>query len=144
MRENPGHPGKGQCHCFFSRRKFTLHTWGWCTVWLTGSLLQLIEVLVPFMRRKCAVLDPAVSSTTHYGQGICLRSLTRYKSPSPVKFSAMDSSNTPNHNALVRQVIVCDFETLAARPYLLNRTTRTFIACCSHYESCDPTIPSSA
>ena len=86
-------------------------------------------------------MDPAVISTPHYGHGIFLWSLTRYESPTPVHFRAMASSDILACNAPGWHAILHDFATLAARPYLLKRPTRTFIACCSQSESREPTMP---
>ena len=96
------------------------------------------------MWRRCAVMDPAVSSTSHSGHRIRLRSLTHYKSTTPVHFSTMAYSDIPALNAPGWYVIVRDLVTLPARPYLLKMPTRTFIACCSQSGSRDPTMPSSA
>ena len=131
MWEDPRHPGKGQGHRFVDRCKLTLYTWGWCTVWLTGSQIQSIAGSVLCMWLRCDTMDPMVSSTPHSGHGIHLRSLTRYEYPNPVHFSAMASSDIPICNASVWHVILCDLETLATRSYLLKRPTRTFIACYS-------------
>ena len=92
----------------------------------------------------CAVIDPVVSSNPHSGQGIRLISLTQYKSPTPVQFSTMACSNIPACNATGSQVILHNFSTLAAMPYLLNRPTRTLITCCSQSGSHKPTTPSSS
>ena len=99
------------------------YTWCWYTVWMNVSQLQLIADLFPCMRRRCVVMDPAVSSTSHSGHGICVWNLTWYESPTPVHFSAMASSNIPSCNDLGWQFIVRDFATLVARPYLLKRPT---------------------
>ena len=83
-------------------------------------------------------------SNPHYGRGIRLRSLTRYESFIPVHFSSMASSDIPAHNATIWHVILYNFVTLDSRTYLLNRLTNTFIACCSHFELHEWTMPSLA
>ena len=85
----------GQGHRFVDCGKFTPYTGGWCTVWLTGSQLQSIAGSVPYMRQRCAVMDPAVRSTPYSGHGIRLQSLNRYESLTTVHFSAMASSDIP-------------------------------------------------
>ena len=65
---------------------------------MTNSRFQSITGFVPCMRRRCAVMDPAVSSTPHSGHRIRLRSLARYESPTPVHFSAMAFSDIPACN----------------------------------------------
>ena len=96
--EGSGHTGKGQGYFFFNCRKLTSYTWGWCSLWMTSSQLQLMGGFVPCMRWRCAVMYPTVSSTSYSGHGICLQSLTRYDSPTPVHFNAMDSSDIPARN----------------------------------------------
>ena len=96
MREYPGHLGKGQGHCFVVQGNLTSYTWGWCNAWLTGSQLQFVAGSVLCMRRRCAIVDPGVSSTRHSSRGIRPWSLTQYESPIPVHFSAMASSDIPS------------------------------------------------
>ena len=144
MQEDPGYSGEVQGHFFVVRGIFTSYTWGWCNVWLTGSRIWSIASLVLCMWWRCAVMEPAVSSTPHSGHGIHFRSITRYDSPTPVHFSAMASSNIPARNAPDWRVIFCDFGTLAARPYLLKRPTMTFILCCSQSDLREPTMSSSS
>ena len=93
------------------------------------------------MGRWCAFMYPMVSSTSYSSQDIRLQSLTWYKSPPPVHFKAMASSDIPAHNSPGWKVIVRDFLTLAARLYLLNSLIRTFIAFCSQSELRESTIP---
>ena len=142
MREDPRHPGKGQVHCFVVHGNLTSYTWGWCTIYLTYSRLQLIAGSVLFMRLWCAIMYPAVSSTPHSGHGICLCILTWYESPTPVYFSTMASSDIPTRNDLGWNVIVHGFEMLATRSYLLKSPTRRFIVCCSQSDPHEPTMPS--
>ena len=73
-------------------------------------------------------MDPEVISNPHSGHWICLRSLTWYKSPTPVHFNTMASSNNLTCNVPGYHVIVCDLVTLDARPYLPKRPTRMFVA----------------
>ena len=144
MWEDPGLPGKGHGHHFVDCRKLTSYTWGWCSVWLTGRRLQSISVSVLCMRRQCAVTDPAMSSTPHSGHGIRLRSLSWYKSPTPVHFSAIASSDIPVCNAPGWQLIVRYFVMLTDRLYLQKILTRNSIACCSQPKLREPTMLSSA
>ena len=143
MWEDPRNLGKGKGHCFVVCEKLISYTLGRCTVWLTGRRLQSIVGLVLCIRRRCAVMNPAASSIPKYGHGICLRSLARYESPTPVHLSATAFSDIPARNAMGCHVIVRDFATLSARPYFPKSPTRTFIACCSQSKSRDPTVPSS-
>ena len=119
MQENPGHPGKGQGHCFIFRENLTSYIWGWCTVWLIGSQLQSIVGSVPCMQRKWAVMYPTVISTPHSRHNIRLQVITQYESPTPLHFSSMVSYNVPTRNAPGWHVILRDFATLAASPNLL-------------------------
>ena len=125
--EEPGHLGKWPGHLFIVRRNLTPYTWGWCTVWLNGIRIQYIVGSVLCMRQR-AIMEPTVSSTPHSEHGIRCQSLTWYESPTPVHFNAMASSDLPARNAPGWNIIVRDLATLAARPYLLKRPTRTFIA----------------
>ena len=144
MWKDPGHPGKGQGHHFFAHGNIPSYKWGWCTVCMNGSQLQLIAGSFPCMRRRCDVMEPAARSTPQSGHGIRLQSLTQYESPNSVNFSAMASSDIPTHNSPEWHVIVRDLTTLATRPYLLKKPTRTFIACCSKYDLRETTMLSSA
>ena len=141
MGEDPGHPRKGQGHRFVVRGSLTLYIWGWYTVWLTGSQLQSIKVSVPCIRLWCALMDPAVGSTPHSWHDIRLWCLTRYKTPTPVYFSAMASSEILARNEPVWHVILHDLVTLYTRPYLMKRPTRSLIVCCSQSKSHDTTKP---
>ena len=117
VREDPGKLGKGQVHWLVYRGNLILYTWGWCSVWMTASRLQLVAVSVPCMHRRCAVIDPTVISTTHYGQGILHWSLTHYEFPTPVHFRALAYAEILDYSAPGWHIIVRDLATLAARPY---------------------------
>ena len=140
MWEDPGQPRKGQGHRFVDRIKLTSYTWSWCSVWFTGSQIQLFVVSVLCMSCQCAIMDTTVISTPHSWHGIRLRSLARYESPTPVNFSAMASSDIPVRNAPGWHVIMRDLEMLVSRLYFLKRLNRTFIACYSQSRSCEPTM----
>ena len=129
MWEDPGQTGKGHGHRSLDRGNITSYTWGWFSVWLTGSRLQSIAVSILCMRQRCAVMEPVVSSTPHSGHMIRLRSIPWYESFAPMHFSAMASYKICARNVPGWHIIVCDLATLAARPYILKRPTRTFIAC---------------
>ena len=53
------------------------------------------------MQRRCAIIDPAVSSTLHCRQGILRQILTQYESPTPVHFKALASADIPDLSVLV-------------------------------------------
>ena len=89
-----------------------MYTWGWCSVWMTGSQIQSISSSVPCMCQRCAVIDPAVSSTTHFGQEILFWSLTWYKYPTHVHLRDLDSADTPNRSAPGWHIIIRYLKTL--------------------------------
>ena len=91
---------------------------------MTVSQFQSIADYVPCMRRGCEVIDSAVSSTTHSGQGIYFQSLTRYESPTPMHFRALVFSEIHNLSAKGWHVIVQDLAMLDASPYLQKRPCR--------------------
>ena len=144
VREDPGKLGKGKGHRFVDHGNIKLYTCGWCSVWLTSRQFQYTVGYVLCMQRRCAVIEPAVSSTMQSRQGIHRQSLTRYEYPTPMKFKALASTDIPELSAPGWHVIDQDWAALAARPYHRKRPTSTFIECCNQPGSLDPTMPSLA
>ena len=79
----------------------------------------------------CAFIDPAVSSTLHYEKWIRRQSITRYESPTPLHFKALDSVDIPDLSAPDWHIIERDFAMSATRPYGQKKLPSTFIECCS-------------
>ena len=106
----------------------TSYTSGRCSVYLTGSQSQSIDVSVPYNCLQWYVMDPDVKSTPQSGYGMFCRRCSRYVATSPVLLRLNASSDIPVQIAPGWQIVVLDFDTLSIRTNLLESQMRTFMA----------------
>ena len=109
---------------------------------MNSSQFQSIDGSIFWIFFRCAIIDPAMSSTPQYGHSICRLRPSLYVSPLTVILRTSASSGTPDWIAHGCHVTALELATLAISPYHQKRSIITLTGPWRHSGSCNPTRPS--
>ena len=128
LQKDPRHTVKVQGHCVALFGKLMSYTWGRCSIWLTGRLIQSIFRSILWLLLRYAVMYPKVDSMPHSKHWMRLCSHSYYNTSKPVHFRSTASSDMLNHNTPVWNVIFGSFASFVMILYHRKRLMITFSA----------------